>query len=62
MRFAGEILHRADEIHIHDDWTRKKFDEYKYKSRDIYSRLADSELRKEYQDCLKRLLGEERKQ
>src|SRR5262245_33952593 len=27
-----QVLDRADEIHIHDEWTRKKFDEGKYKS------------------------------
>jgi regulator of RNase E activity RraA len=55
------ILDRADETHIHDEWTRKKFDEGKYKSSDIYSSPRDPELRKEYQEYLKRRLEEIRK-
>ena len=30
------VLDRADETHIHDEWTKKKFDEGKYKSSEIY--------------------------
>ena len=29
---VDEVLDKADEIHIHDEWTKKKFDEGKYKS------------------------------
>src|SRR5215468_7178885 len=31
-QFVQELLDHADEIHIHDEWTKKKFDEGKYKS------------------------------
>jgi len=57
-----EVLDRADEIHIHDEWTRKKFDEGKYKSSEIYSTPADPRLQQEYQEYLKRRLEEIRKQ
>ncbi len=44
---------------IHDDWTRMKFDEGKYKSSDIYGRPHDPELIKEYEAYLKQKLGPE---
>jgi 4-hydroxy-4-methyl-2-oxoglutarate aldolase len=61
-QFVKEIMDRADEVHVHDEWTRKKFDEGKYKSSDIYSTPRDPELRKEYQEYLKNRLEEIRKQ
>jgi regulator of RNase E activity RraA len=45
--------------HIHDEWTKKKFDEGKYKSTDIYGSPRDPELRKEYEEYLKQKLGPE---
>jgi 4-hydroxy-4-methyl-2-oxoglutarate aldolase len=56
------VLDRADEIHIHDEWTKKKFAEGKYKSSEIYGSPIDSKLRQEYQDYLKQKLEELRKQ
>jgi regulator of RNase E activity RraA len=55
------VLDNADRIHIHDEWTRRKFDEGKYKSREIYGSPTDPELRKEYEEYLKRRLEELRK-
>ena len=52
------ILDRADETHIHDEWTRKKFDELKYKSSEIYSSPRDAALKQEYQEYLKKRLEE----
>ena len=46
---------------LHDEWTRKKFDEDKYKSSEIYSSPRDPALRKEYQEYLKKRLEEIRK-
>ncbi len=57
----SEILDRADTLHIHDEWTRKKFDEGKYKSSEIYSAPKDPALLKEYQEYLKKRLDEIRK-
>jgi regulator of RNase E activity RraA len=45
--------------HIHDEWTKRKFDEGKYKSTDIYGRPRDPELLKEYETYLKQKLGAE---
>jgi regulator of RNase E activity RraA len=61
-QLVREVLDRADEIHIHDEWTKKKFDEGKYKSSDIYSTPSDPKLLEEYQEYLKRRLEEIRKQ
>jgi regulator of RNase E activity RraA len=48
-----EIVDKADEVHIHDDWTKKKFAEGKYKSTDIYGSPKDPALKQEYQEYLK---------
>jgi len=56
-----EVLDRADEIRVHDEWTKKKFAEGKYKSSEIYSSPKDQKLKEEYQAYLKRRLEEIRK-
>jgi 4-hydroxy-4-methyl-2-oxoglutarate aldolase len=56
-----QIVDHADEIHVHDEWTRKKFDEGKYKSSDIYGSPKDPALKKEYDEYLKKRLDEIRK-
>ena len=55
------VVDNADEIHVHDEWTRLKFDEGKYKSRDIYGTPTDPALKKEYEEYLKKRLEEIRK-
>jgi 4-hydroxy-4-methyl-2-oxoglutarate aldolase len=57
-----EVLDRADEIRVHDEWTKKKFAEGKYKSSEIYSSPKDAKLQEEYQAYLKRRLEEIHKQ
>jgi 4-hydroxy-4-methyl-2-oxoglutarate aldolase len=61
-QLVKEVLDRADEIHIHDEWTKKKFAEGKYKSSEIYSSPSDPKLKQEYQDYLKKKLDELHKQ
>jgi 4-hydroxy-4-methyl-2-oxoglutarate aldolase len=56
------MLDAADRSHIHDEWTRMKFNEGKYKSRDIYGSPTDPALLKEYQEYLQRRLEELKKQ
>ena len=51
------LIDEADVTHIHDEWTKKKFDEGKYVSSDIYSVPRDPALVKEYQDYLKEKMG-----
>jgi 4-hydroxy-4-methyl-2-oxoglutarate aldolase len=60
-QLVTEIVDNADVIHIHDEWTRKKFDEGKYKSSEIYSSPRDPALKKEYEEYLKKRLEEIRK-
>ena len=55
------VVDNADVIHIHDEWTRKKFDEGKYKSSEIYGTPKDPALKKEYEEYLKKRLEEIRK-
>ena len=55
-----DIVDTADITHIHDEWTRLKFDEGKYKSGEIYGSPRDPALIKEYEDYLKQKLGAER--
>lgn len=61
-QFVKEMLDHADEIHVHDEWTRKKFDEGKYKSSEIYGSPKDPALQKEYHEYLKKRLDEIHKQ
>jgi regulator of RNase E activity RraA len=51
------IVDEAQITHLHDDWTKMKFAQGKYKSTDIYSRPRDPELLKEYEDYLKQKLS-----
>lgn len=61
-QFAKEVLDRADEIHIHDEWTKKKFADGKYKSSEIYGSPKDPALQKEYEEYLTKRLDEIRKE
>jgi len=61
-QFVQEVLDHADVTHIHDEWTKKKFAEGKYKSSEIYSSPTDPKLKQEYQEYLKKRLEELRKQ
>ena len=61
-QFVEEVMDRADEIHIHDEWSKKKFAEGKYKSSEIYSTPSDPKLLQEYHDYLKKRLEEIHKQ
>jgi 4-hydroxy-4-methyl-2-oxoglutarate aldolase len=55
------MVDNADVVHIHDEWTRKKFDEGKYKSSEIYGSPRDPKLKQEYDEYLKKRLAEIRK-
>jgi len=60
-QLVKETVDNSDTVHIHDEWTRKKFDEGKYKSSDIYGSPKDPALKKEYQEYLNKRLEELRK-
>jgi regulator of RNase E activity RraA len=53
-----KVLDTADETHVHDEWTRMKFDEGKYTSSEIYGSPRDPVLKKEYEEYLARRLAE----
>ena len=53
-----EVVDAADIVHVHDEWTKKKFAEGKYGSRDIYSSPSDPALIQEYEAYLKQKLGD----
>ena len=57
-QFVEEILDQADITHIHDEWTKKKFAEGKYKSSEIYGSPKDPKLKQEYEEYLKQRLEE----
>src|SRR5207237_7256729 len=61
-QFVQQVLDQADETHIHDEWTKKKFAEGKYKSREIYGSPSDPKLKQEYEEYLKKRLDEINKQ
>jgi 4-hydroxy-4-methyl-2-oxoglutarate aldolase len=52
-----DLIDQAEITHLHDEWTKMKFDTGKYKSTEIYGRPTDPALIKEYEDFLKQKLG-----
>lgn len=52
-----EVVDKAEETHIHDEWTKMKLGTGKYKSSDIYGSPKDEKLKKEYDEYLKQRLG-----
>lgn len=56
-----EILTKAEETHIHDEWTKDKFLKGKYKSTDLYGSPRDPALLKEYEEYKKHKLGSRKK-
>ncbi len=52
-----EVVKKAEETHIHDEWTKKKFLTGKYKSSELYPTPKDPELKQEYEEYLKKELG-----
>lgn len=54
-----EIVDEAQITHVHDQWTKMKFDEGKYKSTDIYGTPHDPALLKEYNDYLRSKIGQQ---
>jgi 4-hydroxy-4-methyl-2-oxoglutarate aldolase len=57
-QLVEQVVDNADVVHIHDEWTKKKFDEGKYKSSEVYPSPRDPALKKEYEDYLKKRLEE----
>lgn len=51
------ILDRAEETHVHDEWTKEKLLSGKYKSIEVYGSPRTQELKDEYADYVKKRLG-----
>ncbi len=56
-QYLKEIVDKAEETHIHDEWTKEKFMTGRYKSSDLYSSPRIPELKKEYDEYKKKKLG-----
>jgi regulator of RNase E activity RraA len=52
-----QILKRADETHIHDEWTKEKFMRERYKSTDLYPTPKDPKLKQEYEEYKKKRMS-----
>lgn len=52
-----DIVDRAEETHIHDEWTKGKFSTGKYKSSELYPTPKDPAIKKEYEDYKAQKLG-----
>jgi len=56
-QFVEDIVAKAETTHIHDEWTKAKLLTGKYKSSDVYPSPKDPELKKEYEEYLKKKRG-----
>jgi regulator of RNase E activity RraA len=54
------MLDRAVETHIHDEWTKDKFQSGVYKSSDLYPTPKDPKMKQEYEEYKKRRLAEKK--
>ena len=58
-QFVEPILKQAEITHIHDEWTKAKFRTGKYKASELYPSPKDPALRKEFEEYLKKRLGQQ---
>ena len=56
-----EIVEAAELTHIHDEWTKQKFLTGKYKASELYGGPLSPEMKKEYDEYVKKRLAEKRK-
>jgi 4-hydroxy-4-methyl-2-oxoglutarate aldolase len=56
-QFVEEIVRTGEVTHIHDEWTQMKMKTGKYKPSDLYPNPIDPELKKEYEEYLRKRLG-----
>ncbi|MGA2592965.1 MAG: dimethylmenaquinone methyltransferase [Bryobacteraceae bacterium] len=56
-QLVKEVVDKADETHVHDEWTKAKLLTGKYKSTDIYPSPRDPALKEEYEEYKKQKLG-----
>lgn len=58
--FVQQIITKADETHIHDEWTKGKFSSGRYKSSDLYPTPKDPAMKQEYDTYKKSKMGEKK--
>lgn len=56
-QFVKEIVDKAEETHVHDEWTKMKLLSGKYKSSEVYPSPTREDLKKEYEEYKKQKLG-----
>lgn len=61
-QFLDRILEKAEETHIHDEWTKEKFRTGKYRSSDLYGSPRDPAMKEEYRKYLEQRLPRTKKQ
>ncbi|MDX2181317.1 MAG: dimethylmenaquinone methyltransferase [Bryobacteraceae bacterium] len=52
-----QVTKRAEETHVHDEWTKEKLLSGKYKSIEVYGSPRLEELKKEYREYVEKKLG-----
>jgi len=52
-------LKQAEITHIHDEWTKAKFQTGKYKASELYPSPRDPVLKKEFDEYLKKRLAQQ---
>lgn len=57
-QLVEEVVKQGEIKQIHDEWTKAKLLTGKYKSSDLYPTPADPALKREYEEYLKKRLGE----
>jgi 4-hydroxy-4-methyl-2-oxoglutarate aldolase len=58
-QFLKEVIDRAEETHVHDEWTKEKLLSGKHKSIEVYGSPRTDELKNEYREYVKQKLGRE---
>jgi 4-hydroxy-4-methyl-2-oxoglutarate aldolase len=56
-----EIVEAAELTHIHDEWTKQKFLTGKYKASELYGGPLSPDVKKEYDEYVKKRLSDKRK-
>ncbi len=51
------IVDRAEETHIHDEWTKEQFTTCKYKSSELHPTPKDPKIKAEYEEYKRKRLG-----
>jgi regulator of RNase E activity RraA len=58
-QFVEPILKQAEITHVHDEWTKAKFQTGKYKASELYPIPKDPVLKKEFDEYLKKRLAQQ---